>query len=149
MTTTSTGTSDLSVVTTEHANAMTMRRAFEAFGKGDLETVRQSRSDDCTWTSPGNTVISGTFRGWEEISNMFVSLFELTGGTHSNTVVDVLADDLHAVAIYDATSTIEGRTATLRNVLINEIDADGRATSCTNLSYDLAASEAHLGQRQP
>lgn len=149
MTTTSTGTSDLRVVTTEHSNAMTMRRAFEAFGKGDLETVRQSMSDDCTWISPGDATIAGTFRGWEEISSMFVSLFELTGGTQSNALVDVLADDRHAVAIYDSTSTIEGRTATLRNVLINEIDSDGRATSCTNLPYDLAASEAHFGRRQP
>lgn len=149
MTTTSTGTSDLHVGTTEHPNAVTMRRAFEAFGRGDLETVRQSLADDCTWTAPGDTPISGTFRGWEEISNMFVSLFELTGGTHSNVVVDVLADDLHAVAIYDATSTIDGRTTTLRNVLINEIDAEGRARSCTNVAYDTAASEAHFGRRQP
>lgn len=149
MTTTSTGTADLRVVTTEHPNAVTMRRAFEAFGRGDLETVRQSLADDCTWTNPGSTPISGTYRGWEEISNMFVSLFELTGGTHHNTVIDVLADDLHAVAVYDATSTIAGHTATNRNVLINEIDADGRATSCTNLAYDLESTEAHLGRRQP
>lgn len=149
MTTTPTSTSDLRADTTEHPNAVTMRRAFEAFGRGDLATVRQSLADDCTWTNPGSTPISGTYRGWEEISNMFVSLFELTGGTHHNTVVDVLADDLHAVAIYDATSTIHGQTATNRNVLVNEIDAEGRATSCTLLPYDMESFQAHLGRRQP
>ncbi len=149
MATSTTDNADLRVVTTEHPNAITMRRAFDAFGRVDLETVRQSLADDCTWTASGNTPISGVYRGWEEISGMFLSLFELTGGTHSNALVDVLADDLHAVAIYDATSTVDGRTATLRNVLIDEIDADGRATTCTNLPYDLKAAEAHLGRRQP
>ena len=149
MSTTQTRTDDLRVVTTEHPNAITMRRAFDAFGRGDLETVRQSLADDCTWTALGNTPISGVYRGWEEISNMFLSLFELTGGTHSNTLVNVLADDLHAVAIYDSTSTVGGHTATLRYAIIDEIDADGRATTCTNLPYDLAATEAHLGRRQP
>ncbi len=149
MTTSTTDTADLRVVTTDHPNADTMRRAFAAFASGDLETVRQSLADDCIWTAPGSTPISGTYRGWEEISGMFLSLFELTGGTHSNALVDVLADDLHAVAIYDATSMIEGRTATHRNALINEIDSSGRATRCTSLPYDIEAFEAHLGRRQP
>lgn len=148
MTTTSTGTSDLSVVTSEHPNAVTMRRAFEAFGRGDLESVRQSLADDCTWTQPGSTPISGVYRGWDEISSMFLRLFELTGGTHRNTLLDVLAGDSRAVAVYDATSTVDGRTATHRNVLVNEVDTSGRATTCTNLPYDLEAFESHMGTRQ-
>ena len=84
-----------------------------------------------------------------DVAHWLVGPDGLAAVATATRLLDEGADDLHAVAIYDATSTIDGRTATNRNVLINEIDADGRATSCTNLANDLESSEAHLGRRQP
>ena len=147
MTTIPTQAADLSVVTTEHPNAATMRTAFAAFAAGDLEAVRATLADDCTWTAPGDTPVSGRYEGWDAIAGMFMTLFTITGGSHRNELVSVTADATHAVAVYDATSTIAGRTATLRYVLVDEVGADGRATACWNLPLDLAAAEAHLSGR--
>lgn len=143
MTSTQSRSDELRVEHGEHPNAATMRKGFEAFGRGDLEAVRQTMAEGCTWTNSGDSPISGTFTGWDEISAMFLELFELTGGTHRNTVISIAADDTHAFAVYDSTSTIDGRTGTFRFVLANEVGADGRATACHNLPYDQDAAAAH------
>ena len=102
-------TTDLTVTTDEHPNALRLREGFAAFGNGDLDTVRDQMTADCTWVNAGNSAIAGTHQGWEAISAMFGALLEATGGTFSMTLVSVLADDRQAVAVYDATSTVKGR----------------------------------------
>ena len=146
MTTTSTKP-DPAVSTSEHPNARRLREGIEAFSRGDLETVRQSATDDATWVNPGSGPLAGTYRGWAEISAMFGRLMELTGGTYSMQVRSILADDDHAVAIYDATSTVDGRTETYRWVLVDELAPDGRTTATRVFSYDQEASDRHLTGR--
>ena len=141
---TTTKTDDLSIVRTEHPNATRLREGFAAFARGDLDHVRSTMAADCTWTIPGNTELAGVYRGWDEISQMFGKLFEATGGTFSMDVVSCLADDAHAVAIYDATSTVAGQTRTMRFALIEELDAQGLTVHTTSLAYDQAAADAHM-----
>lgn len=142
--------SELSVVTTEHPNAISLREGFAAFGRGDLDHVRARLTDDCTWTNPGTSAIAGTYEGWDQIAAMFGRLFEISGGTFSMDVISCLADDVHAVAIYDATSTVAGETRTMRFAFVEELAADGRAKAVTALAYDQAAADAHMaGIPQP
>ena len=143
MTTTS-SKPDLAVSSTEHPNARRMQEAFEAFAAGDLETVRQTFTDDATWTSGGSGPLAGTYRGWPEISGMLGKLMELTGGTFSMQVRSILADDSNAVAIYDATSTVAGVTETHRWALVDEMAADGRTTATRLLAYDQDAADRHV-----
>jgi len=56
---------------------------------------------------------------------MFGRLMELTGFTHTMNVLGMMATDQHAVAVYDATSTVQGRTATHRWTLVDEVTPDG------------------------
>ncbi|MDP3713701.1 MAG: nuclear transport factor 2 family protein [Mycobacteriales bacterium] len=135
---------DLSVTTTEHPNAKVLRDGFAAFGRGDLDTIRATMTDDAVWTNAGTSALAGTYRGWDAISGMFGALFERTGGTISMQVVSVLADDAHACAIYDSTSTIAGQTQTNRFVLVQEMTPDGKARATQTLAYDQAAADAHL-----
>lgn len=142
MTTTST-TPDTAGVT-EHPNARRIREAFEAFSRGDLETVRLSATDDATWTNAGSGPLAGTYRGWSEIVGMFGRLVELTGGTYRLEVRSVVADDSHGFAVYDSTSTVAGRTATNRWVLVDELAPDGRSTATRVFCYDQEAADRHL-----
>jgi ketosteroid isomerase-like protein len=132
------------VPVSEHPNVARVRAAFDAFARGDLDTVRDSATEDATWTNAGTGPLAGTFRGWSEISGMFGRLFEITGGTYTMEVRSVLADDARAVAVYDGTSTVAGRTATHRFVLIDEMGPDGRATATTLLAYDQEAADRHI-----
>ena len=129
---------------TEHPNATRLRDAFTAFGAGDLDTVRAILTDDCKWTVAGHSPLSGTYRGWDEISAMFGRLLERTGGSFSMNVLSVLADDKHAAAVFDATATVNGVTETHRRALVNDLTPDGKARAVTDLAYDQAASDKHM-----
>lgn len=135
-------TPDLSITTTEHPNAVRMREAFAAFARGDLDAVLADMTDDCTWTNAGSSAIAGDHTGKEAIAKMFVELFTITDGTFSTTPLTILADDARAVAVYDATATVAGRTETLRWVLVDELDADGKVSSAHCACYDQAAADA-------
>lgn len=135
---------DLSVTTTDHPNAQVLREGFAAFGRGDLDAIRGLLTDDAEWTNAGTSPLAGTYRGWDAISAMFGQLFEQTGGTISMEVISVLADDTHACAIYDSTSTIAGQTQTSRFVLVQEMTPDGKARSTHTMAYDQPAADAHL-----
>ena len=137
-------TDDLSITTTEHPNAARMRKAFADFATGDLEAVRAIFTEDATWTSAGSSPLSGTYRGWDEISTMFGRLMELTGFSVTMQLISVLADDAHAVAVYDSTSTVGGRTETQRLVLVDEMTPDGKVKTCHLTAFDQAAADAHM-----
>ncbi len=141
-----TTTSDLSIQTTDHPNALRLREAFDAFGRGDLETVRANMADTCTWTNAGTSPIAGTHTGWDQISSMFGKLLEMTGGTFSMKVLSTLADGTYAVAIYDATSTVAGVTETNRFVLVDDLDKQGKITATHSFAYDQAKADAHANR---
>jgi uncharacterized protein (TIGR02246 family) len=134
-------TSDLSIVRTEHPNVARMREAFAAFDRGDLDAVLADMTEDCTWHNAGSGPIAGPHQGRAAITEMFVQLFTLTGGTFKTTPVSVLADDVHAVAVYDSTATIAGETKTMRWVLTDELDTEGRITAAHVFAYDQAAAD--------
>lgn len=135
---------DLSTTTTEHPNAARARKAFADFSAGDLDAVRASFAEDATWTSAGSSPLSGTYRGWDEISAMFGTLMERTGGSLTMELNSVLGDDAHAVAVYDSTSTVAGRTETQRCVLVDEMTPDGKVKASHWMAFDQAAADAHM-----
>jgi ketosteroid isomerase-like protein len=137
---------DLSITTTDHPNAQRLRDGFAAFGRGDLDAVRATLTDNCTWTSGGSTAISGSYTGWDAIQQMFGTLVNTTDGTFSMNVLSTVADDQHAIAIYDATSTIKGVTETQRFVIIDDMTPEGKASAVHSLAYDQDAADAHFNR---
>ena len=77
---------------------------------------------------------------------MFGALVNTTGGTFSMNVLSTVADDLHAMAVYDATSTIKGVTDTQRFVIIDDMTPEGKASAVHSLAYDQAAADAHFNR---
>lgn len=136
--------SDLSVHLSEHPNVTRTRDGFDAFGRGDLDAVHASFTDTATWTNAGTSAIAGTHSGWDEIVKMFGTLLEVTGGTFVMDVKAILADDERSVTIYDATSTINGKTATERFCLIDDLTPEGKITATQVIAYDQAAADAHF-----
>lgn len=136
--------SDLSVITTEHPNVQRLRDAFAAFSRGDLDTVRGSMTEDCVWTNGGTGPLAGSYKGWAEIEGMFDRLITLTGGTYTMDVLSTQADGNFAIAIYDATSTVNGRHGTFRFVITDEMTPEGKVRSTHTLAYDQVGADAHL-----
>ena len=142
-------TAQIDLTTAPHLNAVRMREAFAAFDRGDLDAVLESMTDDCTWQNEGTGPIAGVHTGKAAITDMFVQLFTLTDGTFKTVPISILADEDRSIAVYDATVTVAGTTDTLRWVLVDEHDADGKVTSTHCFCYDQAAADALLSRAIP
>jgi uncharacterized protein len=94
-------------VTAEHPNAALTRRVFAAFGR-DPKAISAAMSRDVIWRVPGNTMMSGEYRGRREVVEFLRRTGLETGGTYRSSLTAVLANDEWAVAIYRAYGSRNG-----------------------------------------
>jgi ketosteroid isomerase-like protein len=87
-----------------HPNEELVRQGYAAFLGGDLAALNDLFADDIVWHAPGRNQLSGDYRGKDEVFAQLAKVFELTGGTFSLEIHDVLADDEHAVVLLRATA---------------------------------------------
>jgi ketosteroid isomerase-like protein len=94
-------------VTGEHPNASLTRRVFAAFGN-DPKAISAAMSREIIWRVPGNTMMSGEYRGRREVVEFLRRTGLETDGTYRSSLKEVLANDEWAVAIYRAYGTRNG-----------------------------------------
>jgi ketosteroid isomerase-like protein len=88
----------------EHPNATRMRQTVGAFMSGDMPGLLQGFADDVVWYAPGDTPVSGTFRGHDGIMRFFSGLNEASGGSMDVRVDDVLGGDRYVTIFLDITA---------------------------------------------
>ncbi|MGY1653914.1 nuclear transport factor 2 family protein [Geodermatophilus sp. SYSU D01119] len=89
---------------TEHPNVARMREGYEAFGKGDLDRVRELWRPDIRWHEPGSNPLAGHYTGVDEVFALFGRLFEITEGSFRAEVRATFADDTDGVAVVRLTA---------------------------------------------
>jgi len=94
-------------VSEEHPNAALTRRVFAAFGKNPM-TISAALSRDIVWRVPGNTVMSGEYRGRRAVVEFLRRTGLETNGTYRSSLHTVFANDDWAIAIYRAVGTRNG-----------------------------------------
>jgi uncharacterized protein len=94
-------------VTEEHSNAAQTRRIFAAFGK-DAMQISAGLCRDIVWRVPGNTAMSGEYRGRREVVEFLRRTGLETGGTYGSRLHTVLANDDWGLAVYRAWGTRNG-----------------------------------------
>ena len=52
-------------------NVESAKRAYEAFSRGDAEGAMANMADDIEWITPGNSSISGTRHGKQEVGELW------------------------------------------------------------------------------
>lgn len=97
----------------EHPNAAVLRKAYDAFAKGDMATLAELFAEDVVWHLPGRNPVSGVHRGRDAVFAAFAKFFELSGGTLKLDDHTILADDEHAVALNRATASRQGKQLNL------------------------------------
>jgi ketosteroid isomerase-like protein len=55
-------------------NVETAKQAYDAFSADDAETAMARIADDVEWITPGNSAISGTVRGKQEVGALWAQL---------------------------------------------------------------------------
>jgi ketosteroid isomerase-like protein len=122
-------------------NAEIVRRIFGAFARREGFALRGLFAEDATWVVPGRGVMAGTYHGRDEIFRFLGRLSKETGGTYASELVDVLASDTRAAALYTARGTRQGRTLALDQVLLFRIE-DGLVRRVLALPSDPEAFES-------
>jgi ketosteroid isomerase-like protein len=123
-------------VSEEHPNAALVRRVFASFGK-DAKAVSAAFARDIVWRVPGNTVMSGEYRGRRDVVEFLRRTGLETGDTYQSHLHTVFADDDWAVAIYRATGRRNGIELDVEQALVIRI-ADGRWQDVTAAPLDSA-----------
>ena len=124
----------------ERANEAVVREIFGAFARKEGFALRGLFAEDAVWSVPGRGVMAGTYRGRDEIFRFLTRLPKETDGTYGSELVDVLASDSHAAALYRARGTRRGRTLELDQVLLFTLE-DGCVTRVLALPSDPDAFE--------
>ncbi len=91
-------------MTGEHPNAALTRRLFDAFGR-DPKVIAAALARDVVWRVPGNTVMSGEYRGLREVVEFLRRTGLETDGTYRSQLRTVVADDEWGLAVYRAYGT--------------------------------------------
>jgi len=116
-------------------------RVFDAFARKEGLALRGLFAEDAVWRVPGSGVMAGTYRGREAIFRFLTRLSKETDGTYGSELVDVLASDERAAALYTARGTRHGRTLELDQLLLFRF-RDGLIAQVLALPSDPGAFEA-------
>lgn len=122
-------------------NVALVRRIFDAFARKQGFALRGLFAEDAVWTVPGRGAMAGVYRGREEIFRFLARLPKETDGTYSSELVDVLASEERAAALYRARGERHARLLELEQVLLFRI-RDGLVLEVLALPSDPEAFEA-------
>ncbi len=127
--------------TTRDENEAVVRRIFDAFARRDGFALRGLFAEDAEWRVPGESAVAGTYRGREQIIRFLGRLPRETGGTYRARLVDVLASDERAAALYRASGERGGRVLDIEQVLLFRLE-EGAVREVLALPGDPVAFDA-------
>jgi ketosteroid isomerase-like protein len=100
----------VAIAMAEHPHAQLVREGFEAFTRGDMDTLRGLMTADCTQHVPGTHPLSGDFKGQDAIIDMYRRMNEETGGNMRVDLRGVAVDGRgHAVGMMRFTADRDGK----------------------------------------
>jgi ketosteroid isomerase-like protein len=118
-----------------HPNEVLAREANAAFSRGDMDAMSQYWAEDILWHQPGRSLLAGDSEGVAQVLELFGRVFELSGGTLSAELRDVLASDEHAVMLLTLRAERAGKHFEDSTVQVIHI-RDGKATEIWNYPAD-------------
>jgi hypothetical protein len=99
-----------------HPNEETLKQIYGALAQGDVNTLMGLLSEDIEYHISGRSPVSGDYSGKQEVLGLIGKLMELSGGTFSVEVLDILANDEHGVTLTMERGQREGKTLENRAV---------------------------------
>ena len=117
---------------TEHPNAATARRSFEAWTSGRLDVLGEYITDDAVLHFAGNNAMSGTYRGQDAVMDVLVSQ---PGFPHAE-METILASDDHIIAFLNVTAERDGKTLDVVLAMPMKLNAEGKIREVWYLAND-------------
>jgi ketosteroid isomerase-like protein len=111
---------------------------FAAFRSADLATIADTIPENAVWHFPGRRGgLAGTHRGRDAILAFLLKVQTLSEGTFHLDLLDVVANDEHAVALFCGHAQRNGRGLNNPTCLRMRLDADGRVHEVWEFVWDL------------
>jgi ketosteroid isomerase-like protein len=123
-----------------HPHEDLIRRGYDAFSRGDMDTLRELFHPDIVWHAPGRSQLAGDHQGLDTVLGYFGRTMELTGGSFRVEVHDVVANDEHAVGLNSVHAERDGRTLEDHNTLVFHVRA-GKVTEVWQFWSDQYAAD--------
>ena len=122
----------------EHPNAARIRRMFEAFRNADVDTIRSMIPEDAVWRFPGrHGKLAGEHKGRDAILAFLFNVQVLTDNTFHLDLLDVIADDTYAVALFRGRGQRNGKTLDNPTCLRMRLSTDGQVVEVWEFVWDL------------
>ncbi|MEA2645929.1 MAG: uncharacterized protein QOE92_1012 [Chloroflexota bacterium] len=129
-------------MSTREQNEKTFRDGYDAFGRGDMEAVKEFFHPDIVWHVGGHNIQSGDYKGHDDVIGFFLKSFELTDGTLKFEVHDVIANEEHSIALVTQHLERNGQSLDTNAVHVLHVNADGKATESWFLPEKAAELDA-------
>jgi len=114
-----------------------LRRGYEAFNAGDMDTFKEILAEDAVWRIGGTGGLSGEKRGREAILGYFGELGARSNGSVRVNVEDLALGDKYAIGIHTTRAQRDGKSLDQREILVFTISG-GKITECREFAQDSA-----------
>ena len=129
----------------EHPNSARIREALDAYARRDFADMREYLAEDIVWHVAGNHRFSGDYRGRKAVLEYFKQAQEVTGGTLSLEVDEVLADDHFGAVALKAVGQRGDRRLSVTLAEAFRFDDQGRWAEFWAVADDQAAVDDFWG----
>src|SRR3954466_2636706 len=132
--------------TTMVDNVASIRSAFDAFERGDMNTLKEVFSPEIVWHEPGRSNVSGDYKGIDATLGFFAQLFARSGGTFKAELLECaeVAPDL-VTCLINVSGKAKSGSLDQRSVLVFQ-QRSGRTVEWRNFSSDQYAQDTFGGQ---
>src|SRR4051794_7474970 len=121
-------------------NVAIMRRAYDAFNTGDMDTLSQLM-DETVWHLPGRSSMAGDYEGRGATLAYFSQLAQKTGGTFRAELQDMAGDgDKRVGGIQRSIADRDKKNLDVANCIVFELK-DGKVTEGREHFEDLSAGD--------
>ena len=87
-----------------------VRRGYQAFVEGDMETLGSLYTDDVVQTMPGKNLVSGEYKGRDNVLGLYGKFFELSGGTFKVELKSLRTEGDKVISVHDAQGERGGKS---------------------------------------
>jgi hypothetical protein len=119
-----------------------LRRGYEAFNAGDMDTFKEILAEDAVWRIGGTGGLSGEKRGRDAILGYFGELGSRSNGSIKVNVEDLALGDRYAIGIHTTHAQRDGKSLDQREILVFTI-SDGKIREALEFAMD-SAELAHF-----
>jgi ketosteroid isomerase-like protein len=129
------------MLSVEAEHLQLVKKLITAVAVRDGEAVAACMTHDVCMHVPGNTLVSGTFRGLDNVMETLGRIAELGAGSGTRVRIhDVLANDQHGIVMYDVKAERDGQGIAYSHVDVYHF-REGKVSEITGCPQDMSAFE--------